>query len=65
MANKAMKKNLEIKRLDVYKLDVPLMAPFTIASSRLDRVGNVAVRITLADGSAGWGEIPTLPPVTA
>ncbi|MGX2038902.1 enolase C-terminal domain-like protein [Methylocaldum sp. MU1018] len=60
-----MKKNLEIARLDIHKLDVPLIAPFTIASSRLDHVRNVAVQITLADGSAGWGETPTLPPVTA
>lgn len=60
-----MNKDLEIRRVDIHKLDVPLIAPFTIASSRLDRVRNVAVQITLADGSEGWGETSTLPPVTA
>lgn len=46
-------------------LDVPLVRPFTIASSRLDRVTNVAVRVELRNGSVGWGEVPVLPSVTA
>lgn len=54
-----------IARIDVFPLDVPLKAPFTIATSRLDHVRNAAVKVTLADGSVGWGETPTLPPVTA
>jgi L-alanine-DL-glutamate epimerase-like enolase superfamily enzyme len=58
-------RNLEITRAEIHKLDVPLIAPFTIASSRLDHVRNLAVQITLADGAVGWGETPTLPPVTA
>lgn len=45
-------------------LNVPLLAPFTIATSRLERVENVAIRIELDSGVAGWGETPTLPPVT-
>jgi L-alanine-DL-glutamate epimerase-like enolase superfamily enzyme len=54
-----------IERIDIFPLDVPLKAPFTIATSRLDRVNNAAIRVILADGSHGWGETPTLPPVTA
>jgi L-alanine-DL-glutamate epimerase-like enolase superfamily enzyme len=54
-----------IERIDVVPLDVPLRAPFTIATSRMDVVRNAAVKVTLADGSVGWGETPTLPPVTA
>ena len=50
--------------LEAVKMDVPLLAPFTIATSRLTRVQNVAVRLTLASGAVGWGEIPSLPPVT-
>ncbi|XP_052179310.1 L-Ala-D/L-amino acid epimerase isoform X2 [Diospyros lotus] len=46
-------------------LDVPLMAPFTIASSRLEKVENVAIRIELRNGCVGWGEAPILPSVTA
>lgn len=46
-------------------LEAALEAPFAIASSRLDRVRNVAVRVLLEDGASGFGETPTLPPVTA
>lgn len=45
-------------------LDVPLVRPFPIASSRLDRITNVAVRVDLRNGSVGWGEVPVLPSVT-
>ncbi|CAH8260928.1 unnamed protein product [Arabidopsis lyrata] len=47
------------------ELNVPLLSPFTIASSRLDSVNNVAIRIELSDGCVGWGEAPILPSVTA
>nr|TKR90345.1 hypothetical protein D5086_0000234600 [Populus alba] len=35
------------------------------ASSRLDKVENVAIRIDLSNGCVGWGEAPILPFVTA
>lgn len=44
---------------------MPLIAPFTIATSRLDQVENVAIRIELSNGCVGWGEAPVLPHVTA
>ncbi|KAK7359498.1 hypothetical protein VNO77_01458 [Canavalia gladiata] len=61
---------LETFTVDVHKaenrpLNVPLIAPFTIASSRLDKVENVAIRIELSNGAVGWGEAPILPFVTA
>ena len=56
---------LSIVALDGRPLDVPLLRPFVVASTRLDRVRNVAVRLRLADGSEGWGEVPSLPPITA
>ncbi|OAP05345.1 CYP77A5P [Arabidopsis thaliana] len=46
------------------ELNVPLLSPFTIASSRLESVSNVAIRIELSDGFVGWGEAPILPSVT-
>ncbi len=54
-----------ISRIEVRPLDVPLLAPFTIAVSSLEHVANVVVRLELDDGSVGWGETPTLPSVTA
>lgn len=56
---------VSVKRAESRPLSVPLIAPFTIATSRLERVENVAVRIELSNGCAGWGEIPILPFVTA
>jgi len=47
-----------------HPLNVPLLAPFVIASGRLDRVRNVAVEVVLSNGIRGWGEIPILYPVT-
>lgn len=56
---------VNVRRAQSRPLNVPLIAPFTIASSRLDRVENVAIRIELDNGCVGWGEAPILPFVTA
>lgn len=56
---------MEVQRAESRALDVPLVAPFTIATSRLEGVGNVAVRVELRNGCTGWGEAPVLPSVTA
>ncbi|KDP35185.1 hypothetical protein JCGZ_10719 [Jatropha curcas] len=56
---------IDVERAENRPLNVPLIAPFTIASSRLDKVENVAIRIELSNGCVGWGEAPILPFVTA
>ncbi|XP_031407032.1 L-Ala-D/L-amino acid epimerase isoform X3 [Punica granatum] len=56
---------VDVQRAESRPLNVPLIAPFTIATSRLDRVENVAVRVELRNGCVGWGEAPVLPFVTA
>lgn len=70
----AWKRIEESRRVKVLKaearpLNVPLLAPFTIASSRVEEVNNVAVRVDLQvhqEGvGVGWGESPILPNVTA
>ena len=53
-----------IESIEAFPLNVPLLAPFTIATARLDHVNNVAVRVRLQSGAEGWGEIPSLHPVT-
>ncbi|KAM0853663.1 hypothetical protein ACQ4PT_050929 [Festuca glaucescens] len=57
--------SVDVAAAEARPLDVPLAAPFTIASSRLDAVSNVAVRVELSSGAVGWGEAPVLPSVTA
>ncbi|KAH9722864.1 Dipeptide epimerase [Citrus sinensis] len=56
---------VDVQRAENRPLNVPLIAPFTIATSRLDQVENVAIRIELSNGCVGWGEAPVLPHVTA
>lgn len=53
-----------IQSIDVYRLDVPLLAPFTIASTNLQSVNNIVVAIKLENGITGFGEGATLYPVT-
>lgn len=60
-----MSKQHQITGIDIYPLDVPLINPFKIAVVNHTFLKNAAIKITLADGSIGWGETPTLPPVTA
>lgn len=56
---------VNVHRAEGRPLNVPLIAPFTIATSRVERVENVAIRIELSNGCVGWGESPVLPHVTA
>ncbi|TYK28449.1 L-Ala-D/L-amino acid epimerase [Cucumis melo var. makuwa] len=56
---------VNVQRAENRALNVPLIEPFTIASSRLEMVENVAIRIELSNGCVGWGEAPILPFVTA
>ncbi|CAO2204755.1 unnamed protein product [Urochloa humidicola] len=57
--------SVDVAAAEARPLRVPLASPFTIASSRLDAVSNVAVRVELRSGAVGWGEAPVLPSVTA
>lgn len=56
---------VNVQKAEGRELNVPLIAPFTIATSRLEKVENVAIRIELSNGCVGWGEAPILPFVTA
>ncbi|KAE9601052.1 hypothetical protein Lal_00024029 [Lupinus albus] len=56
---------VDVNKAENRPLNVPLIAPFTIASSRLEKVENVAIRVELSNGCVGWGEAPVLPFVTA
>ena len=57
--------SVDVAAAEARPLDVPLAAPFTIATSRLEAVSNVAVRVELRSGAVGLGEAPVLPSVTA
>ena len=59
-----MNSGLHIKSINVYRLDAPLLAPFTIATTNLRSVNNIVVAIKLENGFTGFGEGATLYPVT-
>ena len=69
-ANSGFKNLKETFIVDVQKaerkaLNVPLISPITVATVKIEKVDNVAIRIELVDGCVGWGEAPILPPITA
>lgn len=47
---------MKIRRVDVYPFDIPLKAPFRIATMVTDVAPNILVRIETDDGRVGWGE---------
>lgn len=59
-----MPSELRITQLSAMALDVPLISPFTIATSSVESVNNVAFRLQLKCGVEGWGEASILPPMT-
>ncbi|KAK1384085.1 Dipeptide epimerase [Heracleum sosnowskyi] len=56
---------VNVRSAERRELNVSLINPITIAKSKFEKVENVAIRIELSDGSVGWGEAPTLRPITA
>jgi L-alanine-DL-glutamate epimerase-like enolase superfamily enzyme len=53
-----------IASVQLMALDVPLKAPFTVASAAAPQLANVAVRLIDGEGRSGWGEVAILPPIT-
>ncbi|RCV43853.1 hypothetical protein SETIT_9G327200v2 [Setaria italica] len=54
--------SVDVAAAEAAPLAVPLAAPFAIASSRLDAVSIVAVRVELRSGAVGWGRHPCCHP---
>ncbi|XVF71577.1 hypothetical protein PTKIN_Ptkin12aG0049400 [Pterospermum kingtungense] len=52
---------VDVHRAEGRPLNVRLLEPLNIASSRLEEVENVAIRVELSNGCVGWGEVPVLP----
>jgi len=47
---------LHIQQVDIYKLSVPLIAPFVTSLGVDDAAANIVVKITTREGLVGWGE---------
>lgn len=56
---------VKVQKAEGKALNVPLISPINTATVRIEKIQNVAIRIELSNGCAGWGEVPVLPPITA
>jgi o-succinylbenzoate synthase len=45
-----------VERVDLYLVRLPLLRPFTTSSHTKDHLEHIIIRVTAADGAAGWGE---------
>lgn len=52
-----------ITAIDLWPLDIPLTDPFVVATGSRVLAQNAFVRLTLADGTVGYGEMAPLPEV--
>lgn len=59
-----MQTSTRIRNIQVFPFDVPLINPFTIASTKLIDVNNFIVELELQNGIKGYGEGTILHPVT-
>jgi L-Ala-D/L-Glu epimerase / N-acetyl-D-glutamate racemase len=52
-----------IERIDCWPMDIPLIDPFVVATGTRSVAENVFVRMTLSDGTRGYGEAAPFPEV--
>lgn len=53
-----------IANIEFYPLDLPITDPFVVAAGQLRVAKNAFVRLTLHDGTIGYGEIAPFPAIT-
>lgn len=55
---------LRIRRVDAIPIAVPLAKPMVMAAERIEKAGNLVVRIEAENGLVGWGEATVAPTMT-
>jgi len=55
---------LIVHKVEIWPVDLPLTDPFVVATGELGTAQNIFVRITLQNGTVGYGEIAPFPDVT-
>jgi o-succinylbenzoate synthase len=55
---------LTVHKVEICPVDIPLPDPFVVATGELGSAQNLFIRITLQNGSVGYGEIAPFPDVT-
>jgi L-Ala-D/L-Glu epimerase / N-acetyl-D-glutamate racemase len=55
---------IPITKIQLWTLDIPTTDPFVVATGKLSAAQNIIVKITLRDGSVGFGEIAPFTDIT-
>jgi len=55
---------MRIVRCDIWRMSIPLVKPFVIATATMNSYQGVILRLRTADGLEGWGESAPSPEVT-
>ena len=53
-----------VKKVEAWTVDLPLKASFVVATGAMDVAKNIFVRVTLHDGSVGFGEVAPFPDIS-
>ncbi len=53
-----------VKKVEAWPVDLPLKASFVVATGAMDVAQNIFVRVTLHDGSVGFGEVAPFPDIS-
>ena len=53
-----------VKKIEAWPVDLPLKTSFVVATGAMDVAKNIFVRVTLQDGSMGYGEIAPFPDIS-
>ena len=56
--------SFSIKKVEAWPVDLPLKASFVVANGAMDVAENIFVRVTLYDGSVGYGEVAPFPDIS-
>ena len=56
--------SFSVKKVEAWPVDLPLKASFVVANGTMDVAKNLFVRVTLQDGSAGFGEVAPFPDIS-
>jgi len=53
-----------VKKVEVWPVALPLKASFVVATGAMDVAKNIFVRVTLQDGTVGYGEVAPFPDIS-
>ena len=56
--------SFSVKKIEAWPVDLPLKATFVVATGAMDVARNIFVRVTLQDGTIGYGEVAPFPDIS-